>query len=174
MTDQREKGRGKRRDGDNIRARAAEEEPGYKVGYCRPPKEHQFQPGQSGNPKGRQKGNTELECQRDMRATFMKAATVPVTTMVDGKRTKIPALEAMYLKLIAKALDGHGPSMRFAHKLAHEIMEEHEKWQVIFAEHASNLIENLDNQPEDKKDGETIRLLNEAMKRVNSKPTDKS
>lgn len=24
----------------------------YEVGYCRPPKEHQFKPGQSGNPKG--------------------------------------------------------------------------------------------------------------------------
>lgn len=26
-----------------------------KVGYCNPPKEHQFKPGQSGNPKGRPK-----------------------------------------------------------------------------------------------------------------------
>lgn len=25
----------------------------YEIGYCRPPKEHQFKPGQSGNPKGR-------------------------------------------------------------------------------------------------------------------------
>lgn len=26
------------------------------VGYCRPPREHQWKPGQSGNPKGRPKG----------------------------------------------------------------------------------------------------------------------
>lgn len=28
---------------------------GEEVGYCRPPKQHQFKPGQSGNPKGRPK-----------------------------------------------------------------------------------------------------------------------
>lgn len=27
----------------------------YEVGYKRPPREHQFKPGQSGNPKGRPK-----------------------------------------------------------------------------------------------------------------------
>jgi hypothetical protein len=27
----------------------------YKVGYCRPPKQHQFQRGQSGNPRGRRR-----------------------------------------------------------------------------------------------------------------------
>lgn len=27
----------------------------YRVGYCRPPKDYQFQPGQSGNPSGRPK-----------------------------------------------------------------------------------------------------------------------
>ena len=31
-------------------------ENGYKVGYCRPPKDSRFQPGQSGNPRGRRKG----------------------------------------------------------------------------------------------------------------------
>jgi hypothetical protein len=33
---------------------------GYKVGPGRPPKEHQFKPGQSGNPKGRKPKKTSL------------------------------------------------------------------------------------------------------------------
>ena len=34
----------------------SEENSGYRVGYCRPPREYQWRPGQSGNPRGRPKG----------------------------------------------------------------------------------------------------------------------
>jgi Family of unknown function (DUF5681) len=174
MTDQNGNGRGERRGDSKKRARAAGDGSDYDVGYGKPPREYQFKPGQSGNPKGAPKRKSELECLRDMRAMFMKAAMVPVTTRVDGKPTKIPALEALYLKVFAKGIAGDGPSMRFAHKLAHESMAEHEEWQAIFYGHAMRLIEELENQPADEKDLEAIRLLDEAMKRVNAKPTDKS
>ena len=64
--------------------------------------------------------------------------------------------------------------MRFAHKVAHESLAEHEEWRAFFFEQALGLIEELESQPEDKKDRETIRLLNELMERVNKEITDNS
>jgi hypothetical protein len=40
------------------------------VGYCRPPREHQFKPGQSGNPRGRPKGSRN-------RATIINQGPTP-------------------------------------------------------------------------------------------------
>ena len=46
----------------------------YKVGYGRPPKEHQFKPGKSGNPAGREKGSrglkTDLKAELEARMTI--------------------------------------------------------------------------------------------------------
>ncbi len=145
----------------------------YKVGYGKPPKHTQFKKGRSGNPKGRPKAKAEPESLRDMRRLFWDAAMTPVTTTVGGKRTTRPALDAMYLKLFALAMEGHGPSIRFVHTIARETMSEHEEWQVVFYEQAQELIKDLKNQPSDKIDANTIVLFNELMERVNASPTDK-
>ena len=44
--------------GDDKRPTAADD---YEVGYGKPPKHTRFQPGQSGNPKGRPKGTKNLK-----------------------------------------------------------------------------------------------------------------
>lgn len=70
------------------------------VGYGRPPKHSRFKPGQSGNPKGRPKGRKNVAS--IFEETLYRA--VPITE--NGRRRRVPAIEAMFLGLLRKSLDG--------------------------------------------------------------------
>jgi Family of unknown function (DUF5681) len=65
-------------------ARLAEQE--YKVGPGRPPKEHQFKPGQSGNPKGRKRKEPSLI--PDLKDLFENAFNQKVT-VTQGERQRL-------------------------------------------------------------------------------------
>lgn len=69
-----------------------------RVGYKRPPKEHQFKPGRSGNPRGRPKGSRSLP--EEVRAALRK--TVVVTE--EGRRRRITVVEATLRRLVERAL----------------------------------------------------------------------
>lgn len=72
----------------------------YEVGYRKPPKQHQFKPGQSGNPRGRQKGSRNG-------STIVKDALFgQVTAHVGSKIQTMTALEGILKKMISKALAG--------------------------------------------------------------------
>lgn len=75
------------------------EEP-YKVTRGKPPREHQFKPGQSGNPKGRPKGSKEL------RTLLAEELEGKVEATVGGKRRKLSKREAIVKRLVDKALQG--------------------------------------------------------------------
>ena len=80
--------------GDRIRRRKRSDAPlstnpsdqEYRVGPGRPPKEHQFRPGQSGNPKGARRKSTSIEL--DLKALFERALSGKVT-LRQGKQEKI-------------------------------------------------------------------------------------
>lgn len=66
------------------------------VGYKKPPKKHQFKPGQSGNLKGRPK-------------VYKSAVNVleePIAMRVNGKTREVSAFEAAFRKTAQKALEG--------------------------------------------------------------------
>ena len=75
------------------------------VGFGRPPIEHQFKTGRSGNPKGRPKGsrNFSTEVKR------MLEMTVPVD--LDGKRRHMSTLAATLLRMRNLAITGNVPAI---------------------------------------------------------------
>lgn len=71
----------------------------YEVGYGKPPKEHQFKPGRSGNIGGRQKskisGSTDIS----------KLLNEPVKVTIGGKVREMDIFEASLRKLAKRAID---------------------------------------------------------------------
>jgi len=70
----------------------------YPVGYGRPPQHTRFQPGRSGNPKGRPKGSKNLN------TLFAEELAQTITVTENGKRKKISKRRALAKQLVNKAL----------------------------------------------------------------------
>lgn len=70
------------------------------VGYCRPPRHTRFQPGQSGNPKGRPKGS------RSVGAILQEVMQQKISVTEQGKTRRMPVIEAMLRRLLNEALRG--------------------------------------------------------------------
>jgi hypothetical protein len=68
------------------------------VGYGKPPREHQFKPGQSGNPRGRPKGA------RGFKADVEQALSAKVVVTEDGIKRRITVVAAALLRLIQNAV----------------------------------------------------------------------
>lgn len=97
------------------------------TGYGNPPVDHQFKPGQSGNPKGRPIKRERSATLRQLTRDVLMLMDSPVTITIDGKPTKVSAHEALLRRHLHKALkEGHGPSLRFWHKEIREALERHE------------------------------------------------
>ena len=98
--------------------------PGYEVGYGKPPDATRFQPGRSGNPKGRPKGSRNkpklprLQDER-LKTIIMEEAYRTVTVNDGSRQVGIPMAQAVVRSLAVNAAKGHQRSQRlFTHLLA--------------------------------------------------------
>jgi Family of unknown function (DUF5681) len=72
----------------------------YEVGYGKPPCHTRFSKGQSGNPKGRERGSQNLS------TLLREALNEPVVVTEDGGRRKISKRQAFIKQLVNQALKG--------------------------------------------------------------------
>ena len=147
------------------------------TGYGNPPKAHQFKKGQSGNPKGRPKGKTPAETLREHRAMICKVAMIEVPTVVDGEPSSVSAYEAVYIQLFKRAMEGHGPSIRYVDKLMKETISEHEEQRARLYEAAIDAALDVKYRPNDVDNEDRMRLAHAALDQADlsidgSKPTD--
>jgi hypothetical protein len=79
----------------------------YEVGYCRPPKQHQFRRGQSGNPRGRRREPVSKK------ATWQKLMNELVSLHEKGKTRRVTKYECLCLSHLTKAIKGDTRSTKF-------------------------------------------------------------
>lgn len=77
------------------------------VGYGRPPVEHRFKPGQSGNPKGRPKGA------KSPGTILREILNRKIEIRQDGRVRKITVFQAILLKQAEDAIKGNSRSAAF-------------------------------------------------------------
>jgi hypothetical protein len=85
---------------------------GYVVGYGRPPTESRFQPGISGNPRGRRKGSKNLK-------TLIRKALTASISIREGTKTRwVSKIEGVVLHQLQSALTGDDRSAMAVIKMA--------------------------------------------------------
>jgi hypothetical protein len=71
------------------------------VGYKRPPRKHQFRPGQSGNPSGRPKGA------RNFKSELREELSELVTVRDGDREIEVSKQRALIKSMVAAAIDGN-------------------------------------------------------------------
>ena len=84
----------------------------YAVGYGRPPVESRFQPGTSGNPRGRRKGS------KNLKTLIRKAMTASVSIHEGTKTRRVSKIEGVVLRQLQSALTGDDRSAMAVIKMA--------------------------------------------------------
>jgi Family of unknown function (DUF5681) len=82
----------------------------YEVGYCRPPKQHQFQRGQSGNPRGRRRQPVSKK------ATWEKLMNELVSLHEKGKTRRVTKYECLCVSHLNKAIKGDTSQHQVRHR----------------------------------------------------------
>ncbi len=85
---------------DEKKPSAVESTADYEVGYAKPPKHTRFQPGQSGNPRGRPKGT------KNLRTDLMEELREKIVVREGDRPQKISKQRALLKSVVNRAIQG--------------------------------------------------------------------
>lgn len=84
----------------------------FEVGYGKPPRHSRFQPGRSGNPRGKPKGSVNLQ-------TLVEQELQQLTEVVEaGRRIKLTKLELLVKTMVNRGIKGDGRAVQQILQLA--------------------------------------------------------
>jgi hypothetical protein len=87
--------------------------------------DRRFEKGVSGNPRGRPRKVERSFVPRQQRRDIIRIAEAQMTIRTEKSKKKVSVIEAIMLRTAAKALAGHGPSIRLMMKWYTDAIAEH-------------------------------------------------
>jgi hypothetical protein len=104
------------------------------IGYGKPPKQHQFRKGESGNPSGRKKSvpTIKTDLAEELRAL--------ITVREDGQQIKVSKQRAVVKSVVAAAINGNLKAATLICQLASKLLEDTEDMQKPLAQADAELL----------------------------------
>ena len=101
----------------------------YEVGYGKPPAEHRFTKGKSGNPggrpKGRRKPKTTIDDAKQAEAYLKQEAYRPIVIREGERVIELPAIQAVFRAMGVSALKGNRFAQRTLTEMVTRMEQEH-------------------------------------------------